>query len=84
MVLIQNADAVGSINVMTSFRPLAGIMVLIWWGEGFEPSKANAGFRPLAGIMVLIIKEEGIFMGVVVMGFRPLAGIMVLIFPLEP
>ena len=41
-------------TTITSFRPLAGIMVLI--GE-VERSGKNEGkcFRPLAGIMVLII-----------------------------
>ena len=37
----------------TSFRPLAGIMVLIA-GRSGRDVKSMKGFRPLAGIMVLI------------------------------
>ena len=37
-----------------SFRPLAGIMVLISKSGKLVPTVCIQGFRPLAGIMVLI------------------------------
>ena len=41
-----------------SFRPLAGIMVLITFVEVHKRLRVNQGFRPLAGIMVLIQSLE--------------------------
>ena len=62
-----------------SFRPLAGIMVLIYRRTRALKHYSVERFRPLAGIMVLILnsfmdeQETGVHC------FRPLAGIMVLI-----
>ena len=62
----------------TSFRPLAGIMVLI--GTTIADTGRNPGsFRPLAGIMVLIVTIEAPNLYRAIVSFRPLAGIMVLI-----
>ena len=44
-------------RVSTSFRPLAGIMVLISCMDWLEDLYPLISFRPLAGIMVLILKE---------------------------
>ena len=61
-----------------SFRPLAGIMVLITELQQLM-NWSKPSFRPLAGIMVLIAfalvghSEDDVD------SFRPLAGIMVLI-----
>ena len=64
--------------MIRSFRPLAGIMVLIFY-HTIPQCRQFGGFRPLAGIMVLIDGErtdEDVYS---TLGFRPLAGIMVLI-----
>ena len=63
------------------FRPLAGIMVLIFY---IRLSRYRQGrrrcFRPLAGIMVLIaITAIRLVYTLISRSFRPLAGIMVLI-----
>ena len=66
-------------SLRNSFRPLAGIMVLISDFDPDDSSGIHVRFRPLAGIMVLI---EEFAKYIVVRGiesFRPLAGIMVLI-----
>ena len=63
---------------LCGFRPLAGIMVLIFV-PGHVSFRVLPRFRPLAGIMVLIM--YGMW-GIFQKGrtrFRPLAGIMVLI-----
>ena len=60
-----------------SFRPLAGIMVLI--ALPFEEETSGAvSFRPLAGIMVLIQNTSPLIY-CTQQSFSPLAGIMVLI-----
>ncbi len=43
-----------SMKTMRSFRPLAGIMVLILYYDVMDEMKRGGRFRPLAGIMVLI------------------------------
>ena len=60
-----------------SFRPLAGIMVLICWLYHVQ-RRHGASFRPLAGIMVLIMIMTNTWRQRS-NSFRPLAGIMVLI-----
>ena len=57
MVLIQGKE-VFTQKVNYSFRPLAGIMVLIYkdWEE--DKKFLKEGFRPLAGIMVLIEEAD--------------------------
>ena len=79
MVLIPLVNDVDEEKVSESFRPLAGIMVLI--GRNFRGCKVLEGrsFRPLAGIMVLILKRLRMKSRRFARGFRPLAGIMVLI-----
>ena len=62
----------------SSFRPLAGIMVLIGQAVLLLGDSWN-GFRPLAGIMVLIPWPDLDDLVYADEGFRPLAGIMVLI-----
>ena len=53
MVLIKLQKSRKKAGASMSFRPLAGIMVLIA-REKNKISRAQMGFRPLAGIMVLI------------------------------
>ena len=62
----------------TSFRPLAGIMVLIRFEKDDTYIIPQTSFRPLAGIMVLIVKMK-FSPKCRLTCFRPLAGIMVLI-----
>ena len=54
MVLITRIEKQHFIIIGRSFRPLAGIMVLISLEEVAKEEKIMASFRPLAGIMVLI------------------------------
>ena len=65
-------------RVMGSFRPLAGIMVLISCGV-LAVTSSKPCFRPLAGIMVLICFFDFLLCPPFESSFRPLAGIMVLI-----
>ena len=44
-------------DVTDSFRPLAGIMVLILYQLSYVGLLFRGSFRPLAGIMVLIKKK---------------------------
>ena len=62
-----------------SFRPLAGIMVLIIFAVASITASTITSFRPLAGIMVLIKEVNRMIEFVEECSFRPLAGIMVLI-----
>ena len=62
-----------------SFRPLAGIMVLIGFTTKSQRYSRGTSFRPLAGIMVLIEIMDKCNVEIPFGGFRPLAGIMVLI-----
>ena len=48
------------ISLSASFRPLAGIMVLIEATEETEDWLKPESFRPLAGIMVLIRKKRSL------------------------
>ena len=64
--------------VAYSFRPLAGIMVLIKTVLPLLQQIRAYSFRPLAGIMVLIDEEQSEVINRL-FRFRPLAGIMVLI-----
>ena len=62
MVLIALTETSISKKRPMSFRPLAGIMVLI---DGYVLNNDEAGqnsFRPLAGIMVLILILLGVSM----------------------
>ena len=79
MVLIYSEVTANYVGTVPSFRPLAGIMVLINGGLIMYNMMARAGFRPLAGIMVLIEKAAIRKGAGDDFGFRPLAGIMVLI-----
>ena len=78
MVLIKQLLLCVVEKVSASFRPLAGIMVLIKAGN-LPTDETSHCFRPLAGIMVLI--DKPLLEGKVIYydSFRPLAGIMVLI-----
>ena len=53
MVLIYTVLISAYSTKKQSFRPLAGIMVLIWLGNTYN-RRLSESFRPLAGIMVLI------------------------------
>ena len=79
MVLIFTVYGADSQYACSSFRPLAGIMVLITYTNSEGRSKRRRRFRPLAGIMVLIVTCEGGDNMTDEESFRPLAGIMVLI-----
>ena len=56
MVLIRAGTVIAKLD-RNSFRPLAGIMVLIDRTEILQGVERRWGFRPLAGIMVLIPPE---------------------------
>ena len=54
MVLIEISEYALDDTGMPCFRPLAGIMVLIWLEDLYPMINDRVSFRPLAGIMVLI------------------------------
>ena len=60
MVLIGAYDDEKAKKSWYSFRPLAGIMVLIGMIL-YAYCKEQLRFRPLAGIMVLIIFDRGLY-----------------------
>ena len=65
-------------NALLGFRPLAGIMVLIFGKSMMAPRQGGAVSVPLRGLWFLSVRIARLFF-TSVLCFRPLAGIMVLI-----
>ena len=65
-------------NALLGFRPLAGIMVLIFGKSMRAPRQGGAVSVPLRGLWFLSVRIARLFF-TSVLCFRPLAGIMVLI-----
>ena len=78
MVLICFSETIKRTQVGESFRPLAGIMVLIIWILKHYSAKEINVSVPLRGLWFLSFGTTTL-MTAVPMSFRPLAGIMVLI-----